>query len=103
LLSAQVSPVAICLVRCVENTHIFLVQHSRLGSIVYTCVAGFAEPGETIAQAARREVAEEIGLDVTDVHASPHMQSWPFPTSSLMCAYTAVADRKQEVGRFLLF
>ena len=53
----------------------------------YSILAGFVEPGESAEAAVAREVAEEVGVAVTDV-AYAASQPWPFP-SSLMLGYTA--------------
>jgi len=52
-------------------------------------LAGFVEPGESLAAAVAREVAEEVGIEVTDVTYLGD-QPWPFP-SSLMLGFTAKA------------
>jgi NAD+ diphosphatase len=52
-----------------------------------SALAGFLEPGESVEDAIHREVREEVGLDVKDVHYFGS-QSWPFP-NSLMIAFTA--------------
>ncbi len=56
----------------------------------WSTLAGFVEPGETLEDAVRREVAEEAGVNVVDCdyHSS---QPWPFP-ASLMLGFTARAD-----------
>ncbi|GAB3464905.1 NAD(+) diphosphatase [Streptomonospora sediminis] len=55
----------------------------------YSVLAGFVEPGESLEQAVVREVAEEVGVAVTDpVYQAS--QPWPFPRS-LMLGYTARA------------
>jgi NAD+ diphosphatase len=54
---------------------------------VYSALAGFVEPGESLEQCIHREVAEEVGVEVTDLRYYGS-QSWPFP-HSLMIAYTA--------------
>ncbi len=55
----------------------------------YSTIAGFVEPGESLEDAVRREVAEEANILVENVqyHSS---QPWPFP-SSLMLGFTATA------------
>lgn len=54
---------------------------------MYSTLAGFVEPGETLEDAVRREVFEETGVAVgkVDYHSS---QSWPYP-SSLMLGFFA--------------
>ena len=52
-------------------------------------LAGFVEPGESLAAAVAREVAEEVGIEVADVTYLGD-QPWPFP-SSLMLGFTARA------------
>lgn len=56
---------------------------------MYSSLAGFVEPGESLEEAVRREVMEETGVPVDGViyRAS---QPWPFP-SSLMLGFRAVA------------
>ncbi|HQT63459.1 MAG: NADH pyrophosphatase [Acidocella sp. 20-57-95] len=55
----------------------------------YSTLAGFVEPGESLEDAVRREVFEEVGVQVGHVryHSS---QPWPFP-ASLMLGYYAEA------------
>ncbi|MEM7687112.1 MAG: NAD(+) diphosphatase [Pseudomonadota bacterium] len=56
---------------------------------MWSLLAGFMEPGETIEAAVRRETLEEAGLPVGRVHYAA-CQPWPFP-SSLMIACVAEA------------
>jgi NAD+ diphosphatase len=60
---------------------------------MHSVLAGFVEPGESLEDAVRREVAEEVALSLTEVnyHSS---QPWPFP-SSIMLGFTAVAEGDQ--------
>ncbi len=61
----------------------------------FSILAGFVEAGESAEAAVVREVAEEVGLSVTDVHYAAS-QPWPFP-ASLMLGYTALGDSSQPV------
>ena len=56
---------------------------------MYSLLAGYVEPGETIEHAVAREVYEESGIIVKNVKYL-HSQPWPFP-SSLMLGFTAEA------------
>jgi NAD+ diphosphatase len=53
----------------------------------FSLVAGYVEPGESLEAAARREVAEECDVAVTDL-AYQGSQPWPFP-ASLMLGFRA--------------
>lgn len=50
---------------------------------MYSCLAGFVEPGETIEAAVRREVFEEAGITVGQVDYMAS-QPWPFPASLML-------------------
>lgn len=54
---------------------------------MYSCVAGFVEPGETLEEAVRREVHEEVGVDLGEIRYISS-QPWPFP-HSLMVGFEA--------------
>ena len=55
----------------------------------FSLLAGYVEPGETLEEAVRREVAEESGIELGEV-SYVASQPWPFP-SSLMLGFSAVA------------
>jgi NAD+ diphosphatase len=56
-------------------------------NIRYSLIAGFMEPGETVEQAAVREVFEETGVEcITEKVSYVTSQPWPFP-SQLMIGF----------------
>ncbi|MCP4178600.1 MAG: NAD(+) diphosphatase [bacterium] len=57
---------------------------------VYSTLAGFVEPGESLEEAVKREVYEEVGIGLKKVIYQTS-QPWPFPTS-LMVGFWAYAD-----------
>jgi NAD+ diphosphatase len=60
---------------------------------MYSLLAGFVEPGETVEAAVRREVAEETGIPVGPVRYVAS-QPWPFPANLMLgCAGEALDDR----------
>jgi len=63
----------------------------------YSTLAGFVEPGESLEDTVRREVAEESGVIVGDVryHSS---QPWPFPGSLMVAFYADAADPTIRLG-----
>ena len=63
----------------------------------YSTLAGFVEPGEALEDAVRREVAEESGVIVDDVHYHSS-QPWPMP-ASLMVGFIATARSRDIVMR----
>jgi NAD+ diphosphatase len=58
----------------------------RFAEGMYSAFAGFMEPGETLEEAVKRELQEEVSLNVSSVryHAS---QPWPFPSSLMLGCY----------------
>lgn len=54
---------------------------------MYSCIAGFVEPGEDLEDAVRREVREEVGVELAEVRYVSS-QPWPFP-HSLMVGFEA--------------
>jgi len=81
----RITPAVITLVR--KGPEILLARGLRFGPRLYSLIAGFVEPGETVEQAVEREVCEEVGIKVSDITYFGS-QSWPFP-SQLMLGFTA--------------
>jgi NAD+ diphosphatase len=55
----------------------------------HSVLAGFVEPGESLEDAVAREIFEEVGVEITDIHYHSS-QPWPFP-SSIMLGFDARA------------
>jgi len=73
---------------CVERgDEILLARSPHFPPGFYSVPAGFVEPGETVEEAVARELAEETGVEVEDIHYFAS-QPWPFP-HSLMLGFTA--------------
>jgi NAD+ diphosphatase len=69
-----------------------LGRSRRFAPTMWSCLAGFAEPGETIEEAVRREVLEETGIACGRVTYFAS-QPWPFPSSIMIgCVAKALSD-----------
>lgn len=84
----RVDPVAIML--AVKGDQCLLGRQSRFPPGMYSALAGFVEPGETVEEACLRELYEEAGVRARHpIHL--FAQFWPFP-SSLMFGLIAEAE-----------
>lgn len=81
----RLSPAMI--VAVLKGDKILLAHNRRFQIPIYSVLAGFVEPGETLEQCVRREVKEEVGIDIKQIRYFGS-QPWPFP-NSLMVAFTA--------------
>lgn len=77
------------------DDRLLLAQGTRFGNREgeiprMSVLAGFVEPGESLAAAVAREVQEEVGVNVRDAQYLGD-QPWPFP-ASLMIGYVAYTD-----------
>lgn len=61
------APVGIVCVSDEDSTKVLLVRQPRFPPGMFSCVAGFLDVGETLEDCVRREVCEEVGLEVTQV------------------------------------
>ncbi len=71
-----------------RGKELLLARAHRFPTAMYSALAGFVEVGETIEDCIRREVREEVGVEI-EAPAYFASQSWAFP-HSLMIAFTAV-------------
>lgn len=77
----RLSPSIIVLVR--RGDEALLARNSRWRHGMYSTIAGFVEPGESIEQTVHREVLEEVGLMVKNLRYLGS-QPWPFPNSLML-------------------
>ena len=77
----RVDPVIIMMVR--HGNDFLLGRQARFAPGVYSALAGFVEPGESLGEAARREILEETGVEISAFryHSS---QPWPFPSTLMI-------------------
>jgi len=94
----RTDPVVIMLV--IAGERCVLGRSPRFAPTMWSCLAGFAEPGETIEEAVRREVLEEAGIVCGRVSYFAS-QPWPFPSSLMIGCHaqaqsdTIVVDRSE--------
>ncbi|MBU6316674.1 MAG: NAD(+) diphosphatase [Acidobacteria bacterium] len=81
----RLAPAMITLVT--RGDEALLARGVQFRAPLYSCLAGFVEPGESLEGAVVREVREEVGVEVGNVRYWGS-QPWPFP-HSLMIGFTA--------------
>lgn len=82
----KISPAIIVMIKR-EDGKILLAYNRHFKHKCYSLIAGFVEAGESAEDAVRREVKEEVGLEVKNIRYL-YSQSWPFP-DSLMLGFVA--------------
>lgn len=81
----RISPAIIV---AVEKENKLLLAHAkRFPNRMFSVIAGFVEPGESLEECVKREVKEETGIEVKDIQYFGS-QAWPFP-DALMLGFTA--------------
>ena len=88
----RIDPAVICLVHDGHDRAV-LARQAVWPQRRFSILAGFVEAGESFESCVLREIAEEIGLTVTDVQYLGS-QPWPFPRS-LMVGFHALGDPEQ--------
>jgi NAD+ diphosphatase len=73
----RLAPAVIMLVER-DDGRALLARNALFPAGIFSCLSGFVEPGETLENAVRREVLEEVGIEVGDVDYRGS-QPWPFP------------------------
>ena len=95
----RTDPVVIMLI--VRGDKCLMGRQPRFAERMYSCLAGFLEPGETIEDAVRRETFEEAGIRVGAVRYMTS-QPWPFPSNIMIgCIGEALTDEIRFDGEEL--
>lgn len=81
----KISPSVI--VAVIKDNEILLAQHKRVTNGMFTVLAGFVNPGESLEDCIHREIKEETGIEITNIRYFGS-QPWPFP-DSLMIGFIA--------------
>jgi len=84
----RISPAVIVLVE--RNQQILLARNANFPPGRFSLVAGFVDPGESLEQAVFREVREEVGIEIADLHYYGS-QPWPFGRSLMIGFYAQYA------------
>ena len=89
----KISPAII--VAILSNDKILLANNANFAANWYSLVAGYTDVGETLEETVRREVKEEVGLDVWNIR---YYKSQPWELSgSMMIGFIADADENQPI------
>jgi len=92
----RTDPVAIML--AVRGEHCLLGRSHRFQWGMWSCLAGYVEPGEAIEDAVRRETREEAGIVCGRVNYFAS-QPWPFPTSLMIGCHAQALSQEIVIDR----
>jgi NAD+ diphosphatase len=92
----RTDPVAIML--AVRDDHCLLGRSHRFQPGMWSCLAGYIEPGEGIEDAVRRETREEAGIVCGRVNYFAS-QPWPFPTSLMIACHAQALSQEIVIDR----
>ena len=87
----RTDPVVIML--AIDGDDCLLGRSPRFIPNMWSCLAGFLEPGETIEDAVRRETLEEASITTGRVRYLAS-QPWPFPSSLMIGCYAEATSRE---------
>jgi NAD+ diphosphatase len=77
----RVAPAVMALVK--RKSQLLLARGPHFPAGMFSALAGFVEPGESLEQCLAREVAEEVGVQISNTRYFAS-QSWPFPHSMMI-------------------
>jgi len=91
----RIDPAMITLIE--HDDAILLGRQAKWPQRRYSTLAGFVEPGESIEDAVRREVMEEAGVELDQIHYHSS-QPWPFPGSLMLGFRTTARTTRLRIG-----
>lgn len=90
----KISPAVIVLI--VSGDKLLLARNVNFPGSWFSLIAGYVDVGETLEETLKREVKEEVGLDVRNIR---YYKSQPWPLSgSMMIGFIAEADENQPIA-----
>ncbi len=84
----KIDPTVIILIK--NNNRILLARSKNWKQSLYSCIAGFCEPNESLEQTVMREAYEEVGLKLKNIKYL-FSQFWPF-ANNLMVGFSAMSS-----------
>ena len=84
----KIDPTVIILIK--NNNRILLARSKNWKENLYSCIAGFCEPNESLEQTVIREAYEEVGLKLKNINYL-FSQFWPF-ANNLMVGFEAMSS-----------
>lgn len=82
----------------IDGERCLLGRSARFPPGMYSCLAGFVEPGESLEEATRRETFEEAGIRIGRV-AYFASQPWPYPMSLMIGCFAKAETRDLNIDR----
>ncbi len=85
----RISPCVIVLVR--RGDDLLLARNANFPGKLFSTLAGFIEVGESVEDCLRREIKEEVGVDVGEI-SYYSSQPWPFPDQLMLGFFAEYSD-----------
>jgi NAD+ diphosphatase len=84
------------IVAITKGDQLLLAHNKNFKNGMYSVVAGFVELGETFEECVKREIFEEVGIEVKNIKYFAS-QPWPFPNSQMVAFTAEYAGREIQV------